>query len=47
VEEMVLDNALFAPLVFLPQIVVHAAKVKGYRSSMLGKPRFDDVFLSA
>ena len=47
VQEMVLDNALFAPLIFQPQIVAHAIKVNGYRPTLLGKPRFDDVFLSA
>ena len=47
VQKLVLDNALFAPLVFQPQIVAHTADVGGYRPSLLGKPRFDDVFLAA
>ena len=47
VQKIVLDNALFAPLMFQPQIVVHATEVNGYRPTLLGKPRFDDVFLTA
>jgi peptide/nickel transport system permease protein/peptide/nickel transport system substrate-binding protein len=45
VQKIVLDQALFVPLAFQSQIVAHTAKVQGYRPTLLGKPRFDDVFL--
>ena len=45
VQKIVLDQALFVPLAFQSQIVAHTAKVQGYRPTLLGKPRFDDVYL--
>ena len=32
-------------LVFQPQIIVHAAKVKGWEPNIIGKPRFNGVWL--
>lgn len=46
VQKLVLDNALFVPLVFNSQIVAHTNKVQGYRPTLLGKPRFDDVVMT-
>jgi peptide/nickel transport system permease protein/peptide/nickel transport system substrate-binding protein len=40
---LVAENALYIPLVFQPEIAAYTAKVKGYQSNLLGKPRFDDV----
>lgn len=44
-QKIVMEQALLVPLVFQSQIVAHAAKVRGYRPTLLGKPRFDDVYL--
>ena len=44
-QKIVMDQALLVPLAFQSQIVAHTAKVQGYRPTLLGKPRFDDVFL--
>ncbi len=38
-----LDQALWAPLVFQSQVVAQAARVQGYAPTLLGKPRFDGV----
>lgn len=47
VQRIVLENALFGPLVFQSQLVAHTAKVQGWVPTLLGKPRFDDVFLNS
>jgi peptide/nickel transport system permease protein/peptide/nickel transport system substrate-binding protein len=44
-ERLERSGALFAPLAFAPQNVVHTPKVQGYVANLLGKPRFDTVFL--
>lgn len=46
-ERLERSGALFAPLAFAPQNVVHASKVGGYVPNLLGKPRFDTVFLAS
>lgn len=46
VQKIVIDNALCAPLLFQSQLVAHNTKVQGWQPTLLGKPRFDDVFLS-
>jgi peptide/nickel transport system permease protein/peptide/nickel transport system substrate-binding protein len=40
-------NALFVPLGFLPEVLVHNTRVKGYVGNLIGKPRFDDVYLTS
>ncbi len=45
VQQIVSDNALFLPLVFDPEIDAHSPKVKGYRPNLLGKPKFEEVWL--
>ncbi len=47
VERAERDAALCAPLAFEPDIALHAPKVKGYVPNLLGKPRFDDVYLES
>jgi peptide/nickel transport system permease protein/peptide/nickel transport system substrate-binding protein len=47
VQRIVYENQLYAPLLFQSQIVAYANKVQGYRPTLLGKPRFDDVWMSA
>ena len=44
---LVAENALYLPLVFQPEIVGYSPKVTGYRSNLLGKPRFDDVAIAS
>ena len=41
------ENALFVPLGFEPEILVHNTKVRGYVGNLIGKPRFDDVYLAS
>ena len=41
------DSALYAPLCFDPEIVVHNPRVKGFVPTLLGKPRFDGISLEA
>jgi peptide/nickel transport system permease protein/peptide/nickel transport system substrate-binding protein len=43
---LVAENALYLPLVFQPEIVGHAPQVVGYKSNLLGKPRFDGVAIA-
>ncbi len=41
------ELALCVPLAFESEVVVHGPKVKGYSSNLIGKPRFDGVYLDA
>ena len=41
------DAALCAPLAFEPEVVLQAPEVKGYVPNLIGKPRFDDVYLAS
>ena len=41
------ESALYAPLSFDPEIVVHGPKVKGFVPTALGKPRFDGISLES
>jgi peptide/nickel transport system permease protein/peptide/nickel transport system substrate-binding protein len=47
VQKIVIDHALWAPIVFLEQVVAYNPKIRGYRPTLLGKPRFDDVSIGA
>ena len=40
-----MENAYVVPLVFPLQVAVVSAKVKGYRPNLLGKPKFEYVWL--
>lgn len=44
-QQIVFDEALFAPLNFEAQVYAHSKKVQGYVPNLLGKPRFDDVYV--
>lgn len=46
VQRLVVENALFLPLAFDPEIDAHSQKVKGYQPNLLGKPKFEEVWLS-
>ena len=39
------DVTFVAPLVFQYELNAHVAKVKGYKPNLLGKPKFEDVWL--
>lgn len=41
----VLEQALSVPLLFQFELDAHTAKVKGFKPNLLGKPRFDGVWL--
>lgn len=47
VQKIVVDSALVVPLVFQLELDAQVAKVKGYRPNLLGKPRFDGVWLES
>jgi peptide/nickel transport system permease protein/peptide/nickel transport system substrate-binding protein len=47
VQKIVVDAALVVPLVFQLELDAQVAKVKGYRPNLLGKPRFDGVWLES
>ena len=44
-QRMVMENALVVPLQFQFEMDAHVAKMRGYLPNLLGKPRFDDVWL--
>lgn len=44
-EKIVTENALVMPLVFRPELNAFSQKVKGYKPNLLGKPKFEDVWL--
>ena len=43
VQRLALDNALFCPLMFDVQMVVHSNRLKGYRPNLIGKPKLDTL----
>jgi peptide/nickel transport system substrate-binding protein len=47
VQKMVCDAGLFVPLVFQLELDAAVGKVKGYKPNLLGKPRFDGVWLES
>jgi ABC-type transport system substrate-binding protein len=47
VQKIVVEQALVVPLVFQLELDAQTAKVKGYRPNLLGKPRFDGVWLDS
>ena len=44
-QKIVTENALHLPLLFRPELTAYSAKVKGYKPNLLGKPKFEDVWL--
>lgn len=44
--KIVSDNALYVPLLLQPELDVMSPNVRGYKPNMLGKPRFEDVYLA-
>ncbi|HMN72112.1 MAG TPA: ABC transporter substrate-binding protein [Rhodoblastus sp.] len=45
VQRIVMENALVCPLAFQFELDAHAAKVKGYKPNLLGKPKYEGVWL--
>ncbi len=42
-----MENALVAPLAFQFELVAMNKKVQGYKPNLLGKPKYDDVWLES
>jgi peptide/nickel transport system substrate-binding protein len=47
VQKIACEAALFVPLVFQLELDAVVGKVKGYKTNLLGKPRFDGVWLES
>jgi peptide/nickel transport system permease protein/peptide/nickel transport system substrate-binding protein len=47
VQKLVMENAFVAPLAFQYELVAMNKRVQGYRSNLLGKPKYDDVWLES
>ncbi|MGH6708061.1 MAG: ABC transporter substrate-binding protein [Bradyrhizobium sp.] len=47
VQRLVMENAFVAPLAFQFELVAMNKKVQGYRPNLLGKPKYDDVWLES
>ncbi len=45
VQKMVADQALFAPLLFQTEITALTKRVRNFTPNLLGKPRFNDIYL--
>ena len=45
VQKIVLEESLVCPLVFQYELNAYGGKVKGYKTNLLGKPKFEDVWL--
>ena len=46
-QKQVLEQALSVPLLFQFELDAHNNKVKGFKPNLLGKPRFDGVWLDS
>jgi peptide/nickel transport system permease protein/peptide/nickel transport system substrate-binding protein len=47
VQRLVMENALVAPLAFQFELVAMNKRVQGYKTNLLGKPKYDDVWLES
>ena len=47
VQRLVMENAFVAPLAFQFELVAMNKKVQGSRPNLLGKPKYDDVWLES
>lgn len=47
VQRIVMENALVCPLAFQFELDAYAAKVNGYRPNLLGKPKYEGVWLES
>lgn len=46
VQRLALEQALFCPIMFDVQMVVHTNRLKGYKPNLIGKPKFEGVTLT-
>ena len=44
-QRLVTENALLVPLVFQFELDAHSQRVKGFKPNLLGKPKFENVWL--
>jgi peptide/nickel transport system substrate-binding protein len=47
VQRLVMENAFVVPLAFQYELVAMNKRVQGYRPNLLGKPKYDDVWLES
>jgi peptide/nickel transport system permease protein/peptide/nickel transport system substrate-binding protein len=47
VQRIVMENAFVAPLAFQFELVAMNKRVQGYKPNLLGKPKYDDVWLES
>lgn len=47
IQRIVMEQALVAPLAFRAELVASTQQVKGFKPNLLGKPKFDDVWLAS
>ena len=47
VQRLAMENAFVAPLAFQFELVATSKKVQGYKPNLLGKPKYDDVWLES
>ncbi len=47
IQRIVMENALVAPLAFQFEMDALASQVKGFKPNLLGKPKFNDVWIDA
>ena len=47
VQRLVMENAFVAPLAFQYELVAMNKRVQGYRPNLLGKPKYDDVWIES
>jgi peptide/nickel transport system permease protein/peptide/nickel transport system substrate-binding protein len=45
VQRLIMENAYVIPLAFQYELVAMNKRVQGYRTNLLGKPKYDDVWL--
>jgi peptide/nickel transport system permease protein/peptide/nickel transport system substrate-binding protein len=45
VQRLAMENALWAPLAFAFELTAFGTRVKGYKPNLLGKPKFDNVWI--
>ena len=43
--KIISDNALYVPVILQADVAAMQPKVRGYKPNILGKPRFEDVYL--
>ncbi|WP_417547756.1 ABC transporter substrate-binding protein [Marinobacter segnicrescens] len=47
VQRIAMENALVVPLAFRQDIIAHTAKVRNLQTNLLGKPKFENVYLES